>query len=64
MELIASAFSKLLSSNGKLSTEPRRRSTQPLWIAIEFRAQACSTISRDRSIPATFPFDAVPVRHG
>jgi hypothetical protein len=47
IELIASALSKLLSSNGKLSTEPHRRSTCPLRRPGVFLARACSTISRD-----------------
>src|SRR5262245_18099963 len=44
IELIASALSKLLLSKGKLSTEPCRRSTRPLWRAAAFLARACSTI--------------------
>jgi hypothetical protein len=49
MELIASVLSKVLSSNDKLSAEPRRRSTRPLLMVVAFRPRACSNISRDGS---------------
>jgi hypothetical protein len=60
MELIAKALSNILSSNGKLSAEPRRRST--LVFVFAFRSVACSTISSEGSTPATYPVDANPAK--
>jgi hypothetical protein len=56
MELIANALSKTLSSNGKLSAEPCRRSA--LLVVVAFRLVALSTISSEGSTPATYPVDA------
>ena len=55
MELIANALSKTLSSNGRLSAEPCRRSTV---LVVAFRFVALSTISSEGSTPATYPVGA------
>jgi len=53
MELIASALSKLPSTNGRPSAEHRRNSTRPSPIAVALRFVAWRNISAEGSTPAT-----------